>query len=336
MHFAKMGINIFEMLPSAYRGLVISMLGCSYPQGKPDKNELFRVVKANEEWELVIELGETGIIRIVDVASEVAWLLNIENGHFFCFNGEDLEVFKAPFANANPVAARFLNEADILVADKNLGLCKYLPHSSSYYVVADECKGIPFVGINSITMDGYGGAYVSDATSSGYFKRDGKIYYVWFRDGDFDVELFQEGVALASCTAVSENDNLFIGEFATNSVICVPSKAAQGRVETPSMFMYHDNGHGPTGLAVDSYSNVYASFEFCHDILVSSQNGSQKTRISLPECAKSFPSDIYIDGDWLYVVEGTEGALFRIKLSPSVIEREIPDCLEPLSWPWQL
>ena len=306
------------------------MLGCNYSQGESNRSRGFRVVRTGEEWEPVVRLKDRGVIRIVDVNDEAIWLLNVENGMFICFDGEELETFDVPFANANPVAARFLNDADILVADKNLGLCKYLPETSSYYVVADECKGIPFVGVNSITMDGYGGAYVTDATSSGYFKRDGKIYYVWFRDGGFDVELFQEGAAFPSCTAVSENDNLFIGEFATNTVVCIPSKAAQGRVETPCLFMYHDDGHGPTGLAVDSCSNVYASFEFCNDILVSSQNGSQKARLPLPACAKSFPADILIVDDWLYVVEGADGVLYRIKLTPSAVEGEVADYSEAL------
>lgn len=296
------------------------MLSCSCPQGKPNRSRRFRIVEPEERWKPVVELKETGIIRIVDVSAEALWLLNVENGKFFRYDGEEIEEYAVPFDNAAPVAARFLNGDDILVADKNLGLCKYMPQTSSYYVVADGCDGVPFVGVNSITMDGYGGAYVTDATSSGYFKRDGKVYYVWFRDGGFDVELFQDGAAFPSCTAVSENDDLFIGEFATNAVVCVPSKAAQGRVETPSIFMHHDEGHGPTGLATDSCGNVYASYEFSHDVLVSSHNGSQKTLLALPECAKSFPSDLVIVEDWLYVMEGTDGVLFRIKLTPDAVD----------------
>ena len=285
--------------------------------------EPLEVLEPGAKWELVATLPDTGVIRIIDVRDDEIWFLNVEKGVFFVYDGEGFDFFIPSDPFAQPKGARFLNDTDILVADKNLGLCKFLPYKAKYFNVATECDGVPFDGINSVCTDGYGGAYVTDAGDSSYFKRDGKVYYVWFRDGGFDVELFVEGAAFPSCVATSADDNdVFVGEFATNAVIAIASKVAPGRVETPSIFSYSNKGHGPTGLAADSSGNLYISFEFRSEIMVVGCNGSKKTTISLPENAGNFPSDIFIWGNYLYVCEGNLGEVYRIKLRASEQQEE--------------
>lgn len=171
-------------------------------------------------------------------------------------------------------------------------------------------------------LDGQGGAYFTDPGQSDYFKRIGCVYYVKYNEDEPALQLIQDGIAYPNGITLSPDGQfIYVAEFNTNSLVCIPSAAYTLGRATPYVFARMDGGHGPDGITVDADGNLYVAHLEAKEVLVFDKDGFQIERIPAPEDADIFVDNLCIHDGYLYICEFGSSNIYRIAVTAETGEK---------------
>ena len=290
----------------------------AYAQAQPKSFPADYIVSPNAEWELFAAVKDSGIdtaiIEGMNFKDGVLWFIDVGMSNILKVeDGEVSVVYHDDAKKAMPNGAKFINDTTLLIADRSQGLCTFDIETLEYKVLFPDHNGKPFLGLNDIVLDGMGGAYFTDPGQSDYLTKDGNVYYVNYGDPNPQVELYKTGFAYPNGITISPDANfLWVAEFNTNSIICVPSKAYTDAKDTPYVAAVLEGGHGPDGVLTDADGNIYAAHLKAGEVAVVDPNGWPITTIRLPESADIFTTNLAIHEGYLYVCEFGQGIIWRI------------------------
>lgn len=283
------------------------------PQAYPDDY----IVKADSEWELVAHVDDGGLIEGLNFDHEgTLWFIDVVKGRIQkVVDGEVITLLDNEGINM-PNGAKFINETTMLITDRSAGLCTFDTETNEYNVWFPDFNGDSFNGLNDLVLDGEGGAYFTDPGQSDYFNRIGRVFYVNYEAEDAAIELIQDGLAYPNGITLSPDGQfIYIAEFNTNSIICIPSAAyTAGRI-TPYVFARMDAGHGPDGITVDADGNIYIARLEAKEVLVLDNNGWTAGVLRMPEDANIFVDNLCLHDGYLYVCEFGSSNIYRIAVN---------------------
>ena len=143
-----------------------------------------------------------------------------------------------------------------------------------------------------------------------------------YDEGEPVLQLIQDGIAYPNGITLSPDGQfIYVAEFNTNSLVCIPSAAYTLGRATPYVFARMDGGHGPDGITVDADGNIYVAHLEAKEVLVFDKNGFQIERIPAPEDADIFVDNLCIHNGDLYICEFGSSNIYRIAVSPETGEK---------------
>ena len=293
-------------------------VGAKYAQGPQMADVLKCPVAADAQWELVAHVENTGILEGMNWHDGTLWFIDVASSRIFKLddNGEVVEVYNDPEKKAMPNGAKFIDDDTILLCDRAQGLCTYTISTGEYKVIQDSFEGKKFLGLNDLVLDGAGGAYFTDPGQSDYFNNEGAVYYVNYGDGSYSIEKIVSTAAYPNGITISPDGLfLYIAEFNTNSIICVPSKNYTDAKDTPYVFARLTGGHGPDGVLTDAAGNVYAAHLNAKEVAMVDNAGWPMPSIRLPEAASPLVSNLLIAEGYLYACDFGGKNIWKIPIS---------------------
>lgn len=293
-------------------------VGDKLAQGAQVEYAADTLVSPSAEWELVAHVPETGILEGMNWHEDTLWFIDVASSRIFKMDGDEVvTVYEDPEHKAMPNGAKFIDDDTMLICDRALGLCTYTVSTGAYEVKTDSYDGQRFLGLNDLVLDGQGGAYFTDPGQSDYFNNVGSVYYVDYSSGDYNAIEKMVGQAAYPNGITISPDGLFlyIAEFNTNSIICVPSKTYTDAKDTPYVFARFVGGHGPDGVLTDADGNVYAAHLNAKEVAVVDAAGWPIPSIRLPESATPLVSNLLIAEGYLYVCEFGGQNIWRIPIN---------------------
>lgn len=257
---------------------------------------------------------DTAIIEGMNFRDGVLWFVDVGMSNILKVeNGQVSIVYHDNTKMAMPNGAKFIDDTTLLIADRKQGLCTFDINTLEYKVLVAGFNGEPFLGLNDIVLDGQGGAYFTDPGQSDYLTKNGNVYYINYKEANPKVELFKTGFAYPNGITISPDSNfLWVAEFNTNSVICVPSKTYKDAKDTPYVAARLEGGHGPDGILTDADGNIYCAHLKAGEVVVFDPNGWHIVTLRLPEKSASFTTNLTINDGYLYVCEFGQGIIWRI------------------------
>ncbi len=288
-----------------------------YAQGTPVTYAADYLVSPDAEWEVVTIVEDSGLIEGMNFKDGVLWFIDVATSKIHRVeNGEAITVYEDATHAAMPNGAKFIDDTTLLITDRAQGLCTFDTETLEYTVVQSEYEGSPFLGLNDLVLDGQGGAYFTDPGQSDCLTRDGSVYYVSYGDGSFSVERFATGIAYPNGITISPDGNyLYVAEFNTNSIICVPSKAYTEGKDTPYVLARLTGGHGPDGVLTDASGAIYAAHLHAGEVVAVDARGYEIASIRLPDSAGTQVSNVVIHDGYLYACEFGQGIIWRIAIN---------------------
>ena len=275
------------------------------------------LVDPKTEWEKVCNVPESGLIEGMNFQGDVLWFIDVAKSKIQkVVNGEAVDVYVDGEHNAMPNGAKFIDDHTLLITDRAQGLCTFDINTNEYKVLRSDYNGVKFLGLNDLVLDGQGGAYFTDPGQSDYLSKDGAVYYVNYKEGDFAVEQFATGFAYPNGITISPDGNfLYVAEFNTNSIIVVPSKLYKEAKDTPYVLARLVGGHGPDGVLTDASGIVYGAHLHAGEVVAVDAKGWPVATIRLPENAGVLVSNLTIHDGYLYVCEFSQGNIWRIAIN---------------------
>ncbi len=291
-------------------------IGDKLAQG-PQMSEVLKCpVDPSAEWELMARVEDTGILEGMNWHDGTLWFIDVATSRIFKLeDGEVVTVYEDPEKKAMPNGAKFIDDDTILLCDRAMGLCTYTLSTGEYKQIVDSFEGDKFLGLNDLVLDGKGGAYFTDPGQSDYFNSVGSVYYVNYGDGSYAIEKIVSTAAYPNGITISPDGLfLYVAEFNTNSIICVPSKSYTDAKDTPYVFARLSGGHGPDGVLTDAAGNVYAAHLNAKEVAMVNDAGWPMPSIRLPETASPLVSNLLIAEGYLYVCDFGGKSIWRIAI----------------------
>lgn len=276
------------------------------------------IVSPDAKWEIFAAVKEggidTAIIEGMNFKGNTLWFIDVGMSNVLKVeDGKVSIVYHDDTKMAMPNGAKFIDDTTLLIADRKQGLCTFDIKTNEYKVLFSDFNGEPFLGLNDIVLDGMGGAYFTDSGQSDYLTKNGNVYYINYKEANPKVELYKTGFAYPNGITISPDANfLWVAEFNTNSIICVPSKTYKDAKDTPYVAARLEGGHGPDGVITDADGNIYAAHLKAGEVVVVDPNGFPITTVRLPEGAGIFTTNLAIHDGFLYVCEFGQGVIWRI------------------------
>ena len=262
--------EVVEPEPAAAGGNGMSQTMYDYYAANP-------LVAADAQWEEVyrFEPGDSAMIEGMNFREDgTLFFIDIGMGRIMKLDPEtgELEMFvdHGEFPDGPPYmpnGARVIDDDTLLIADRNSGLCTFTISTGEYKPLEVEFDmdnarwGQPMDGekqgwdiLNDLVLAGDNTAYVTDPGLSDYLCPTGRVWkvdYSEYKDGKAKAQVWARGIKYANGITISPDGNfVYVSEFNTNSVICVPSWLyVQGRVlDTPYVVARLEGGHGPDGM----------------------------------------------------------------------------------------
>ena len=263
-------------------------------------------------------MEDGGLIEGLNFSQDgTLWFIDVVKGRIHkVVDGEAVTVHDNE-GKSMPNGAKFIDGTTMLITDRSQGLCRYDTETGEYSVWVPN-----FNGLNDLVLDGQGGAYFTDPGQSDYFKRIGCVYYVKYDEGEPVLQLIQDGIAYPNGITLSPDGQfIYVAEFNTNSLVCIPSAAYTLGRATPYVFARMDGGHGPDGITVDADGNIYVAHLEAKEVLVFDKNGFQIERIPAPEDADIFVDNLCIHNGYLYICEFGSSNIYRIAVTAETGEK---------------
>lgn len=281
------------------------------------------ILAQGAEWELVAHVDDGGLIEGLNFSEDgTLWFIDVVKGRIHKVEDGKAQVVHENEGKSMPNGAKFIDKNTMLITDRSNGLCTYDVSSGEYSVWVPDFHGTPFNGLNDLVLDGQGGAYFTDPGQSDYFSRIGRVYYVKYDGAEPELELIQDGIAYPNGITLSPDGQfIYVAEFNTNSLICIPSAAYTLGRATPYVFARMDGGHGPDGITVDSDGNIYVAHLEAKEVLVFNKDGFEIAQIPAPDDADIFVDNLCLHDGYLYVCEFGSSNIYRIAVTTSTGER---------------
>lgn len=293
------------------------------PKEQPQAEAQPSVLAEGASWELVAHVEDGGLIEGLNFSQDgTLWFIDVVKGRIHkVVDGEAVTVHDNE-GKSMPNGAKFIDGTTMLITDRSQGLCRYDTETGEYSVWVPNFNGTPFNGLNDLVLDGQGGAYFTDPGQSDYFKRIGCVYYVKYDEGEPVLQLIQDGIAYPNGITLSPDGQfIYVAEFNTNSLVCIPSAAYTLGRATPYVFARMDGGHGPDGITVDADGNIYVAHLEAKEVLVFDKNGFQIERIPAPEDADIFVDNLCIHNGYLYICEFGSSNIYCIAVTAETGEK---------------
>ena len=198
---------------------------------------------------------------------------------------------------------------NLWVADMKLGILKIDPTGRIDHVVA-EYEGRPMRGCNDCAFDSQGNLYCTAPAGSDAQTPVGEVYCL-LRDGR--VMRLDGGFQFCNGIAVTADDRvLIVAETMTRSLWAYDI-VAPGQVKGKCLWakMPHELGLGPDGMDFDESGYLLVAHWGGSAIEVYDAQGHWVDGIRTPFAA---PSNVHFggpDGQWVYVTEHTNNALWK-------------------------
>ena len=217
-----------------------------------------------------------------------------------------------------PNGAKFIDENTLLITDRARGLCKFDTETLEYTDFVTSFNGVNFLGPNDLVLDGQGGAYFTDPGSSTYTNPNGSVYYVNYSAETPALQIVETGIAYPNGITLSPDGTmLYVAEFNSNSILCVPSLTYGSGPVTTYLLGSMSGGHGPDGLTIDTEGNIYAAHLEAGEVVVFSPGGYVVDTIRMPAGAGIFTDNLILHDGYLYVCEFGQSIVWRIPVSMS-------------------
>lgn len=275
------------------------------------------LVDPRSEWEIVAKVPDSKLIEGMNFRDGELWFIDVGASKIQkVVDGQSVDIYVDETHGAMPNGAKFIDENTMLITDRAQGLCTYNVKTNEYKVHASEYEGTKFLGLNDLVLDGNGGAYFTDPGQSDYVTKNGCVYYVNYGDGSFAIEKIADGFAYPNGITISPDGKfLYVAEFNTNSIICVPSKTYTEGKDTPYVVARLSGGHGPDGVLTDMNGNIYSAHLNAGEVAVVDAQGYEVVNVRLPESASPLVSNVLINDGYLYVTEFGNGVIWRIPIN---------------------
>lgn len=275
------------------------------------------IVSPTAAWEKYATVENSGLIEGMNFKDGTLWFIDVAMSNILKVeDGKAVVVYHDDAKKAMPNGAKFIDDTTMLITDRSQGLCTFDIETLEYKVLLGDFKGTPFLGLNDLVLDGQGGAYFTDPGQSDYLDKNGNVYYVRYDVAEPEIELYKTGFAYPNGITISPDANfLYVAEFNTNSILCVPSKTYVDAKDTPYVAARLTGGHGPDGLLTDADGNIYAAHLKAGEVVVVDPDGWDITTVRLPEGAGIFVSNLTIHDGYLYACEFGQGIIWRIPTS---------------------
>ena len=145
-----------------------------------------------------------------------------------------------------PNGLKLLDSNSFLVADNKLGLIKIERHSGKVSVIRSEYDGVPFQGLNDLTISSDGDIYFTDQGRSGLHDPSGRLFRLT-RSGD--LQLVTSSIPSPNGLVLSTDERtLFLAVTRANAIWRVPL-GKDGAAYKVGTFVQLSGGIGPDGLA---------------------------------------------------------------------------------------
>lgn len=267
------------------------------------------------EWELVAHTDECIVLEGINFLGDELWLLDVGLGRILkAVEGKIETIYESK--DAHPNGMRPIDDHTLLVVDRALGVCTFDTLTGEY---VSHCTGTSegrFGHLDDLALDGQGGAYMTDPGESNCLNRNGSIYYVRYGDGSYECERYVTGIAYPNGIALSPDGvYVYIAEFDTNSIICVPSKLYNDDKDTPYVLARLVGGLGPDGIITDTRGNIYAAHLHAGEIAVVDPKGWPVGELRLPEGEGLMNANLCIHDGYLYTCEFSHGNIWRIPVN---------------------
>lgn len=274
------------------------------------------LVDPKAEWEKVTQVPDSRLIEGMNYRDGELWFIDVGASKIQkVVDGQSVDVYVDETHGAMPNGAKFIDNDTMLITDRAQGLCTYNVVSGEYKVHASAFEGTKFLGLNDLVLDGNGGAYFTDPGQSDYLTKNGCVYYVNYGDGSYAIEKISDGFAYPNGITISPDGKfLYVAEFNTNSIICVPSKTYTEGKDTPYVVARLSGGHGPDGVLTDMEGNIYSAHLNAGEVAVVDAQGFEVVNVRLPESASPLVSNVLIHEGYLYVTEFGNGVIWRIPI----------------------
>ncbi len=261
---------------------------------------------------------QTEFFRIAEDLPGAEGPLFDTNGHFYMVVPDRGQVVRVSedgqvteLANTGGIPAGLQCDLDdnLWVADMKLGILKVSPGGQVEHIVS-QYKGQPMRGCNDCAFDSQGNLYCTAPAGSGAQAPVGEIYclsregLVTRLDGGFQ---FCNGIAVTS-----DDRTLIVAETMTRSLwaydIVAPAVVSNKRLWAK---MPNEQGLGPDGMDFDEAGYLLVAHWGGSAIEVYDPQGRWVDGVVTPFAA---PSNVHFggpDGQWVYVTEHTNNALWK-------------------------
>ena len=111
-----------------------------------------------------------------------------------------------------------------------------------------------------------------------------------------------------------DGNSIRVAEFATKRILSIPTRHSTRQFNVPHVFAHTIGGVGPDGLGFDDDGVLYAANIEAGTISRWTIEGATLADLKLPPEAGLLVTNVLVEGDWLYVTEAQQGAVWRLRL----------------------
>lgn len=200
-----------------------------------------------------------------------------------------------------------------LVVARRGGLMRVDPGTGQMTALVEQFEGDPLDIANDLSIDRYGGIYFTVPGRSNLLRQDGRVFYL--PAGAREPELVASGLAFPNGVAVAPDGNsIRVAEFAAKRILSIPTRHSTRQFNVPHVFAHTVGGVGPDGLTFDDEGILYAANIEAGTISRWTAEGAPLPDLKLPPEAGLLVTNALVEGEWLYVTEAQQGAVWRLAL----------------------
>ena len=254
-----------------------------------------------------------GFLEGATVASDgTLWIVDLLSGNVLSVDGRGACTVRAN-TGGQPNGAKFHRDGRLFVADKLLGIVAIDPDSGAVTRIVDMHRAERLRGTNDLVFDDAGGLYFTEPYGSGVLEPNGRVFYLP-ADGT-GLRVLEDSMAFPNGIVLSPDGSaVLVGEYARKRIVSIPSLGASDPFATTYVWSRTEGGIGPDGMAFDERGNLYAAIFQGGAVQVFDAAGYEIGRISLPEGAGTFVTNLAFGGEWLYITEASQGVVWRVRM----------------------